>query len=179
MSSAIIEGFASLFGVADGGGDTVLPGAFARSLRERGPQGVRFLFQHDPAQPIGRWLDLKETARGLRVRGEINLDVGRGRELAALVGQGGLDGLSIGFRTVSAVRPPRGRSGRHLKQVYLWEISLVTFPMLAGARVTGIMLPGGRAAASTPPGAPAATGDAAVRMARAAALLDMSNPTRN
>ena len=116
--------------------------------------------------------------RGLKVLGEINLEVARGRELAALIGAGGLDGLSIGFRTIAAGRP-QGRSGRTLKQVDLWEISLVTFPMLAGARVTGIAMPGERLPAATQPGAPAATGDAAVRMARAAALLDMSNPTRN
>ncbi len=178
MSGAIIEGYASLFGVADDGGDTVLPGAFARSLRQRGAGGIRFLFQHDPAQPIGRWLDIRESPQGLKVRGAISLDVARGRELAALIGDGALDGLSIGFRTITA-GGAQGRSGRTLKQVDLWEISLVTFPMLAGARVTGIAMPGARSPAATPPGAAAATGDAAFRMARAAALLDMSNPTRN
>lgn len=179
MSVALIEGYASLFGIADAGGDTVLPGAFAGSLARRGPQGVRFLFQHDPAQPIGRWTGLLETPRGLKVHGEINMDVARGRELAALVAGGALDGLSIGFRTLAAGKRA-GRAGRTLRQVDLWEISLVTFPMLAGARVTGITLPAaGMKPAFTLPGALAATGTAPARMARAAALLDMSNPMRN
>lgn len=174
---AVIEGYASLFNVADGGGDTVLRGAFARSLARRGSGGVRFLFQHDPAQPIGRWSELRETRRGLFVRGEINLDVERGKELASLIGSGAIDGLSIGFRTIAAARG-KTRGQRLLREVDLWEISLVTFPMLAGARVTGLIRPGDHPA-STDPGAMTAAGLAAARMARAAALLDMSNPTRN
>ena len=47
-------GYASLFGVPDLGRDVVMPGAFAASLTQRGPAGVRLLFQHDPAEPIGR-----------------------------------------------------------------------------------------------------------------------------
>lgn len=173
---AIIEGYASLFNVADGGGDTVLPGAFSRSLGRRGAKGVRFLFHHDPAQPIGRWLELKETRKGLYCKGEVNLRVARGQELAALVEEGGIDGLSIGFRTISASKTNKS-PGRFLKQVDLWEISLVTFPMLAGARVTGFdraVLP-----AASEPDALAAGRQAASRMARAAEQLDMSNFTRN
>jgi HK97 family phage prohead protease len=176
-SPAFIEGYASLFNVADGGGDTVLPGAFVKSLARRGPAGVKFLFQHDPAQPIGRWRQVRETRKGLFVRGEINLDVARGQELASLVASGAIDGLSIGFRTVAAARG-RVRGQRLLREIDLWEISLVTFPMLAGARVTGLIRPGATAA-STDPGAMTAAGLAAARMTRAAALMDMSNPTRN
>lgn len=57
------SGYASLFGRADLGGDVVAPGAFAESLRRRGAAGVRLLWQHDPAEPIGRWLELAEDAR--------------------------------------------------------------------------------------------------------------------
>ena len=177
MSRAVtIEGYASLFNVADAGGDTVLPGAFEPSLRTRGARGVRFLFQHDPAQPIGRWLELRETPRGLFVRGEINLEVARGRELESLVRDCAIDGLSIGFRTVLAQRAS-GKAGRLLRTLDLWEISLVTFPMLAGARISAIYR--ARAPATTDPGGVTTPGLAARRMARAAALLDMSNPTRN
>jgi hypothetical protein len=99
--------------------------------------GIRMLFQHDPAEPVGAWIDIAENERGLVVRGRLNRDVQRGRELAALLDQRALDGLSIGFRTVSASRD-RLTGLRRLHRVDLWEISLVTFPMLAGARVTGI-----------------------------------------
>lgn len=125
-------GYASLFGVPDLGRDVVAPGAFAGSLSRRGAEGVRMLFQHDPAEPIGRWLSLREDARGLRVEGLINLGVQRGREVDALMREGGLDGLSIGFRTERA-SPQRGGL-RRLLAVDLWEVSLVTFPLLPGAR---------------------------------------------
>ncbi|MBL8590566.1 MAG: HK97 family phage prohead protease [Methylobacteriaceae bacterium] len=132
-SGGLVTGYASLFGVADLGGDVVAPGAFRASLARRGAAGVRMLWQHDPAQPIGRWLSIEEDARGLRVAGELSREVARARELAALIREGALDGLSIGFRAERATKDARGR--RRLVSVDLWEISLVTFPMLAGARV--------------------------------------------
>lgn len=128
-----ITGYASLFGRPDLGRDIVAPGAFAESLRARGPAGVRMLFQHDPAEPVGIWLTIREDARGLRVAGRLNPAVRRARELDALIRQGALDGLSIGFRTL---RSAPDRAGyRHLRAVDLWEISLVTFPLQPGARL--------------------------------------------
>ncbi|MCJ2033269.1 HK97 family phage prohead protease [Methylobacterium sp. J-068] len=127
-------GYASLFGVPDLGRDVVAPGAFAASLAARGAEGVRMLWQHDPAEPVGRWLTLREDRHGLRVAGRLNLAVQRARELDALLREGSLDGLSIGFRTVRA-RPERGGT-RRLEAIDLWEISLVTFPLQAGARIS-------------------------------------------
>ena len=83
----LITGYASVFGVPDLGRDVVLPGAFAGTLARRGAAGVRMLFQHDPAEPVGRWLSLREDARGLYAEGQLNLDVQRGREIAAACGQ--------------------------------------------------------------------------------------------
>ncbi|GLK76002.1 hypothetical protein GCM10008171_12560 [Methylopila jiangsuensis] len=128
-----VSGYASLFGVVDLGRDVVAPGAFSGSLERRGANGVRFLFQHDPAEPIGAWERIAEDARGLRVEGRLNLAVARARELRALLRQGALDGLSIGFRPVRAARMAGGV--RRLVEIDLWEISIVTFPMLPGARV--------------------------------------------
>ncbi|GJD35681.1 HK97 family phage prohead protease [Methylobacterium aerolatum] len=125
-------GYASLFGVPDLGRDVVLPGAFAASLARRGAAGVRMLFQHDPAEPIGRWLDLREDARGLYVEGRLNLAVQRAREVAALMAEGALDGLSIGFRTLKS--RPGADGSRQLQGIDLWEISVVTFPMQPSAR---------------------------------------------
>ena len=128
------EGYASLFGVVDLAKDLVLPGAFRDSLARRGPGGIKLLWSHDPAQPIGRWTRLVEDARGLYARGRLNLAVARARELHALMRDGAIDGLSIGFRTIRARTDPR--SGvRRLEAIDLWEISLVTFPLLPGARV--------------------------------------------
>ncbi|GEP06029.1 HK97 family phage prohead protease [Methylobacterium oxalidis] len=131
----LFSGYASLFGVPDLGRDVVAPGAFAETLRARGTMGVRMLWQHDPAEPIGRWLSLAEDARGLRVEGCLNLAVQRAREIDALMREGAVDGLSIGFRTVRAA--PDRAGYRHLRALDLWEISLVTFPLQPGARTAG------------------------------------------
>ena len=140
----VFTGYASLFGIADLGRDVVLPGAFRDSLARRGAAGVRMLWQHDPAEPVGRWLSLVEDHRGLKVRGRLNLALGRAREIAAMLAEGSIDGLSIGFR-VEKARPAGGL--RRLERVDLWEISIVTFPMMPGARVEAPRLPPATAAA--------------------------------
>ncbi|MFG1478615.1 HK97 family phage prohead protease [Xanthobacter sp. V4C-4] len=138
-----VEGYACLFGVTDLGRDLVLPGAFAESLSRRGAAGVRMLYQHDPAEPIGVWTELWEDARGLYARGRLSPAVARARECAALVAEGALDGLSIGFKAVEARTDPRTRV-RRLTRIDLWEVSIVTFPMQPGARIA----PGGTGAAA-------------------------------
>jgi uncharacterized protein len=133
--TGVFVGYASLFGVRDASGDMVMPGAFATSLKKRPPTEVRMLFQHDPAEPVGTWLEMIENARGLYVRGRLDKNVQRGRELLSLLESGGLDGLSIGFKTLVASRE-KVTNTRLLLKVDLWEVSLVTFPMLDGARVS-------------------------------------------
>jgi HK97 family phage prohead protease len=131
------SGYASLFGVEDMGHDIVLAGAFRDSLAKRGARGLKMLLQHDPAQPIGVWEQLTEDARGLFARGRLMLDVARARETLSLMLAGALDGLSIGFRTVVGTRD--ARTGiRRLAKIDLWEISIVTFPLLPDARVANV-----------------------------------------
>ena len=131
----VVQGYASLFGKTDQGGDIVQKGAYAASLKRLAArQGrVKMLWQHDPGQPIGVWDEVKEDATGLWVKGRILPQVERGREVAALVQAGAIDGLSIGYRTVKAERDGKGQ--RLLSELELWEVSLVTFPMLPEARV--------------------------------------------
>jgi uncharacterized protein len=135
--TGVFEGYASLFGRRDGQGDVVMNGAFTQCLKTKGVEGIRMLFQHDPSEPVGTWIDIEERTRGLWVRGRLNLKVQRGRELLALLEGGALDGLSIGFKTIRA-RKDRPTGLRQLQVVDLWEISLVTFPMLDGARVSAV-----------------------------------------
>ncbi|WP_373353227.1 HK97 family phage prohead protease [Pseudoroseicyclus sp. CXY001] len=130
-----IEGYASFFGQTDKGGDVVEPGAYAASLKRLGAAGgrVRMLWQHDPREVIGIWDEVVEDGKGLRVKGRLLTDVSRGREAAALIEAGAIDGLSIGYRTLRATKDQSGR--RRLAELELWEVSLVTFPMLPEARV--------------------------------------------
>jgi HK97 family phage prohead protease len=133
----IIEGYASLFGEIDQARDMMMPGAFTQTLRQRGLRKIPMLFQHDPSEPVGIWLELREDFRGLWARGKLIPDVARGRELLALLRSGAIDGLSIGYRTVRGRIDPKTRI-RKLYQVDLWEISIVTFPLLVGARVDAV-----------------------------------------
>ncbi len=137
LGNDAFEGYASLFGVPDGAGDVVSPGAFAVSLRKRPAAGVRMLYQHLPNEPLGVWETIREDARGLYVRGRLVLDVQRAREVRSLIADGALNGLSIGFRTVRARRDAKAGL-RFLTEIDLWEISIVTFPLLIGSGVTAI-----------------------------------------
>lgn len=128
------EGYASLFDEADAARDIVAPGAFRASLARRGADRVKMLFQHDPKEVIGIWEEIAEDGRGLKVRGRLLTEIARGAELLALLRAGALDGLSIGYRAVEA-ETDRATGHRRLVRVDLYEISLVTFPMLGGARI--------------------------------------------
>jgi len=132
-----VEGYASLFGEIDQARDMIMRGAFADTLATRGLRRIPMLFQHDPSEPVGIWLELREDHRGLFARGRLIPDVTRGRELLSLLRAGAIDGLSIGFRTAKARIDPRTRI-RRIYALDLWEISIVTFPMLTGARVHSV-----------------------------------------
>ena len=131
------EGYASLFGAEDLGRDMVMPGAFRQSLRRRGHRGVKLLYQHDPNEPIGIWTKITEDARGLFVQGRLLDDVARSREVLSLMRAGAIDGLSIGYHVVKADADKK-TGLRRLWQVDLWEISVVTFPMLPQARISAV-----------------------------------------
>lgn len=130
----IFEGYASVFGVVDQGMDVVERGAFAKSL---GRRKVKMLWQHEMDKPIGVWEDIYEDERGLFVRGRILKEVEKGREAMALLKAGAIDSMSIGYRTIEAAPEGDGRV-RKLLEVDLFEISLVTFPMLPDAKVTNV-----------------------------------------
>ena len=127
----MIHGYASLWGVADLNGDVTAKGAFVDSLARTGAGGVRMLHQHESRAVVGVWDEIEEDDRGLFVRGRIADWSPEARYAQALARAGALDGLSIGFRTARARRDGRLRV---LSGVELWEVSLVTFPMLPGAR---------------------------------------------
>ena len=135
--NGLVTGYASLFGVPDRNGDVVMPGAFRETLKQRAARDVKFLFQHDACEPIGVWIDLYEDEKGLRVIGKLIAGVERGREAFALIRAGAIDGLSIGFKTKTARRATQKKQ-RQLLSLDLWEISLVTFPMLPGARLAAL-----------------------------------------
>ncbi|MBS3849121.1 HK97 family phage prohead protease [Devosia sp. BSSL-BM10] len=143
-SDGRFSGYASLFNRRDAGGDVVMPGAFTQSLARRGKR-IRLLFQHDPKEPVGTWKTIGEDGHGLFVTGRLVPGVPRADALRRLIENGALDGLSIGFRTV---RASRAGGLRKLWQIDLFEISIVTFPMLEDARIAPSGLSTGAAIAA-------------------------------
>lgn len=133
---AEFEGYGSVFSNEDLGADIVEPGAFARTINNN-PE-VPMLWQHWMDEPIGKHYDLQEDGKGLRLKGQINLAVAKGREAYALLKQGSLKGLSIGYDIVQhakEINEETGKEVRRLTELKLWEVSLVTFPMNQLARV--------------------------------------------
>lgn len=111
------------------------PGAFARTLAERGPSRVKLLLQHDSRQlPIGRAVALREEPGGLVAELRVS-NTPEGDNALELVRDGALDGLSIGFRPVAQTR-----SGEVITrtEVKLAEISLTGFPAYDSARVEAV-----------------------------------------
>lgn len=131
------EGYASVFGNRDGGGDIVEPGAFTKTLRERTPRGVKMLADHDPTKRIGVWEEMREDDKGLFVKGRLLVEKAIGKEAHIDLKAGALDGMSIGYRVKSDAYDGRRRA-RLLKEVDLLEVSLVSFPMNEAARVTAV-----------------------------------------
>jgi HK97 family phage prohead protease len=134
MTDLPIAGYASLFWRRDLNDDIVAKGAFQKSLAKTGANRVRMLHQHDAGGLIGAWDVVQEDNQGLYVAGRVFDFTPQGKLVQSLIRAGVLDGLSIGFRTKKARRDQSGRL-RVLTEVELWEVSLVTFPMLAGARL--------------------------------------------
>lgn len=140
-------GYASVFGVRDDYADVVAEGAFARSLATARANGQMpaMLWQHDARCPIGVWTEIAEDSAGLKVSGKLAVGTQAGREAYELLRLGAINGLSIGYVTVSSEFAPQQRQ-RVLTEIDLWEVSLVTFPANPQARVTRVKegLRGGR-----------------------------------
>jgi HK97 family phage prohead protease len=128
-----IEGLAAGYGNLDFGGDVILPGAIAGSIAGR--KSVPMLMYHDQKRPAGVWTGFEETSDGLLVKGRFSMSTRTGREAHGLVKDGAIGGLSIGYR---AIRERLVGKARHLIEVALHEVSLVTIPMNEKALITSV-----------------------------------------
>ena len=134
------KGYASIFGgEPDSYGDIIEKGAFHETLQKdgRNGNGIAMLWQHAPEFPIGGWDKLVEDEHGLAVEGWVDKTVQPlGIPVYQMVRKGAVRGLSIGFRALRWEKIEEGNTGnRLLKEIELWEISLVTFPAMVKAQV--------------------------------------------
>ena len=135
-----ITGMASTFGNVDHTDDIIHSGAFTKTIAERG-NNVKLLWGHDINEPLGKITELQEQTDGLFMKAVIS-DTSRGRDALALLQDGAMDGLSIGFTPVKGgTKYKKDKSGntiRHLNEIKLYEISLVSFPANEDARITSL-----------------------------------------
>ena len=135
-----VEGYAAAFGNVDLGSDMIHPGVFAKTLAERGNK-VRFLWQHDQHEPIGRPIEMHEDTAGLFIKAIIS-DTARGRDALALLRDQAISGLSIGYDAMKGgtdySKSDGGETIRNLRELRLWEFSLVSMPMNEMATVTAL-----------------------------------------
>ena len=130
----IFSGYGAVFSNIDSGGDIIEPGAFTKTIAE-GAGRVKILSGHNDALlPIGVPVELREDAKGLYMRGKIS-DTALGRDVKTLIKDGVLGELSIGYDPVVFEYDESGI--RHLREVKLWEISVVTWAMNEQAVITG------------------------------------------
>lgn len=129
----IFSGYGSVFGNVDDGGDIVEPGAFTKTIAE-GFERVKILALHnDSLLPIGRPLEVREDSKGLYIKAKIS-DTAMGRDIKVLLKDGVLNELSIGYDPVVFDYDENGI--RHLREVKLWEVSVVTWAMNQEAVIT-------------------------------------------
>ena len=137
-SEGVFEGYGSVAGNIDLGGDMILPGAFKKTLADHAAGGTSpaMLWAHKLDEPVGRWIDLQEDAIGLYCRGVLNLDTEAGRRAQAHIAKGDVSGLSIGYR-IPAGASDYSRDGlvHRIASVDLYEVSIVTIPMNPKARI--------------------------------------------
>lgn len=134
------SGYGSVYNVIDAYREIVAPGAFAATLRKWAGRNrlPPALWQHRSAEPVGPFTKMVEDERGLYVEGQLLVkDVQRAREARALMQAKAVDGLSIGFNSVVEEWNSETKL-LTLKEIDLWEVSIVTFPANADSLVTEV-----------------------------------------
>lgn len=130
------EGYASMFNGTDSYGDTIIPGAYKKTLkRKAGDRPIRMRWNHF-GPVIGKWTEMHEDDKGLYVKGELTPGHSVAKDVYASMKHGAVSGMSIGYYAKSARDLPEG--GRELREIELVEISVVEDPADLGARITGM-----------------------------------------
>lgn len=126
------SGYGAVFDNIDLGNDRIKQGAFATSLKEMMP---KLCYQHDMAQPLGKFTEIREDAYGLFVKGIMPKENSQCKDIAALIKCGAIDSMSIGYSTIKSAYDSE-TDIRDLVELKLYEVSFVTLPMNPKAKLT-------------------------------------------
>ena len=137
-----IKGFASTFGNIDRTNDIIDKGAFDKTIHVFKESGrpIRMLFNHKNQDfPIGGFPPnlITITEKGLEVVGKVDTNTSRGHDAFSLAKNGFLSDFSIGF-SIPAGKTEIKDGNRIIKEIDLWEISLVSEPANTEAQVTQV-----------------------------------------
>ncbi|MDN5248181.1 MAG: HK97 family phage prohead protease [Wolbachia endosymbiont of Tyrophagus putrescentiae] len=132
--NGIFSGYASVFNVVDKQNDLILPGAFKKDLNRN---KIKLLWQHDPGEPVGNIIDIYENDFGLYIIAHLLLSIQKAKDVYLMLKAGMIDSLSIGYVPIKHDIDYK-TGARVLKQVELWEVSLVTFPANSAAQVVDV-----------------------------------------
>lgn len=138
--SGEFEGYGSTFGgQPDSYGDVIAPGAYSESLAEHKAAGTmpKMFWQHDPSEPIGKWIEAVEDDKGLFLRGKLNMGVQRAREAYELLKAGDIDGLSIGYR-IKEYKVDTETQVWTLEKLDLKEVSVVSIGANSNATISSV-----------------------------------------
>ena len=144
LDGGLIEGYAAVFHNEDLGGDIIEPGAFKKSIADRGPAGVSVFIGHEHGSlPVGVPRSLKEDSHGLLTVTNMFESTSAQDVVATAKGldEAGLSlGMSIGYRVVEAEFDEQddGSTIRRLKELDIREYSFVGMPMNELAGVTAV-----------------------------------------
>lgn len=135
--SGEFEGYASVFGGVDSYGDTIMPGAYEKTLKNNSrPKGF---VNHDSYQvPVIDWIELREDDNGLFTRGKVDLIHKDGPTVYSGLKRKALDGMSIGYKVAKGGGTENDTGGMDLSEIILKEISVVNFPADDSARISNV-----------------------------------------
>ncbi len=141
-----IVAYASTFDLdPDSYGDIVRPGAFTKSLKrwEEVGKPIPLLYGHrtdDPKYNIGAVVKAEEDERGLRVEAIFDPENETAQEVRELVKQGRLYQLSFAYDVLDSaiVTLPDGRKAHELRELDIFEVSLVQIPANQHAEVVEV-----------------------------------------
>jgi hypothetical protein len=135
------SGYGSVFDVVDFGGDRVLKGAFADTLKAWSAKGrlPGMFWHHKRDRPVGRWTSMREDDHGLFVDGKLAIKTIDGADAYEHFRAGTVEGLSIGYDIPEGGASwNRDTKSLDLKTLDLWEVSPVSMPMNDSARIESV-----------------------------------------
>jgi len=128
MKQGIVSGYFAVFGNKDLDGDVIEPGAFTKTVMERGPQGkqlIKYLLDHDKNKVVAKIMNLYEDEKGLRYEAKIGSHAA-GQDFQKMIESELINQHSFGFRTIKEQFDQEAKANL-IKEVMMYEGSAVQF----------------------------------------------------